>query len=562
MAQILSNGLVQFSDGRILYSDTPLTGQDFMELQELLPKINPVIGRSAMVGFPFVSGGGGGAGTPGAPGAAGPQGVTGVAGGGTGPQGVTGLQGVTGPSGGPVGATGVQGTTGSQGVTGVQGQTGIQGSTGAGVPGATGTQGPQGQTGIQGPAGGAGVQGVTGTQGIQGVTGSGAQGATGPAQTQVLLPFWYGDGSTGNLTLVADTVLPQGGGGQAFGTFPANYPSYGTLDLSGFGLFSNINDMAMFVRAKTGIVGPGFIICKDQLGGAQNTANPNDHGGNGGQGGYGQGLCAVFAKQITGAVHIGALNQTGPYGNAGSDGEAGIVSPSNGQGNPGLNPGAIGGFWMGRNSTAQTIGNAGNGATGPALPGPGGNGGARAISSNVFQMFALLPQMWFTVGLVNPNSVIENFLASIGMSAGSGGNGEFTNAGPNTFSGGGGAGGGGGLGGGGHGGSGTTSVGTANAGSGGGGGGGGGAGGGTVVGSENASSTTTVRATGGNGGNGGANFVDGFGGVGAGGGGGAAIGTSQTGSGWTVTAAAGANGATGGTGGATPAEAGIAYNVS
>ena len=121
MAQILSNGLVQFSDGRILYSDTPLTGQDFMELQALLPSINPVIGRAAMVGFPFVSGGGGGgSGTPGARGADGAVGATGV-------------QGATGPSGGPSGATGVQGQTGVQGPTGpngLQGQTGVQGQTG------------------------------------------------------------------------------------------------------------------------------------------------------------------------------------------------------------------------------------------------------------------------------------------------------------------------------------------------------------------------------------------------------------------------------------------------
>lgn len=181
MAQILGNGLVQFNDGQILYSDTPISGQHFMELQELLPQINPTIGRSAMVGFPFVSGGGGGAGTPGArgadgaPGSPGPQGVTGVAGGGTGPQGATGPQGVTGPT------TGVQGSTGVQGP---QGQTGIQGQTGAGTPGATGVQGPQGQTGVQGAtgagvAGATGVQGPTGVQGTQGATGAGVPGATG-----------------------------------------------------------------------------------------------------------------------------------------------------------------------------------------------------------------------------------------------------------------------------------------------------------------------------------------------------------------------------------------------
>jgi len=138
LAQILANGLIQFSDGQILYSDTPVDGQRFMELQELLPKINPVIGRSAMVGFPFVSGGGGGGGgggTPGArgvdgaPGATGPQGVTGPSGGPQGATGVQGIQGQTGPGGGSQGATGIQGVTG---IAGVNGATGIQGATGPG----------------------------------------------------------------------------------------------------------------------------------------------------------------------------------------------------------------------------------------------------------------------------------------------------------------------------------------------------------------------------------------------------------------------------------------------
>lgn len=177
MAQILANGLIQFSDGQILYADTSLSGQHFMELQALLPQINPAIGRGAMAGFPFVSGGGGGAGTPGArgadgaPGAAGqtgPQGVTGPTGGQqgvTGVQGQTGFQGVTGPTMGIQGATGVQGPTGIQGP---QGSTGIQGQTGAGIQGATGVQGIQGQTGTQGIQGQTGPQGATGVQGVTG----------------------------------------------------------------------------------------------------------------------------------------------------------------------------------------------------------------------------------------------------------------------------------------------------------------------------------------------------------------------------------------------------------
>lgn len=153
MATILANGLIQFSDGQILYSDTPISGQHFMELQELLPQINPVIGRSAMVGFPFISGGGGGGGggggTPGARGADGAPGAPGA----------TGPQGVTGPSGGPQGATGVQGVQGQTGPgAGQQGATGIQGVTGV----AGGGTGPQGTTGVAGSQGQTGVQGATG----------------------------------------------------------------------------------------------------------------------------------------------------------------------------------------------------------------------------------------------------------------------------------------------------------------------------------------------------------------------------------------------------------------
>lgn len=147
MASILATGEIQYDDGRILFKDSVITGQDYIELSQLLPKLVKVIGRAGLVGFPFGAGGGfggpggGGGGAPGHDGAPGPQGLTGI-------------QGVTGPSMGPQGATGLQGTTGVQGVagaTGIQGVTGLQGATG--VRGATGLQGPQGGTGIQGSSG-------------------------------------------------------------------------------------------------------------------------------------------------------------------------------------------------------------------------------------------------------------------------------------------------------------------------------------------------------------------------------------------------------------------------
>lgn len=147
MATVLPNGYIQFKDGRLLYDDTILNGKDFLELAALLPKINPLLGRAGMVGFPFGGGGGGGSG-PGTPGAAGTPGAVGA----------TGLQGPTGPSGGAQGATGLVGPQGATGVQGIQGGTGIQGVTGiqgaTGVRGATGV-GTQGVTGLPGTAAGA-----------------------------------------------------------------------------------------------------------------------------------------------------------------------------------------------------------------------------------------------------------------------------------------------------------------------------------------------------------------------------------------------------------------------
>lgn len=79
MASVLKTGEIQFDDGRILFNDTVITGKDYIELAQLLPKLVAVIGRAGLVGFPFGYGGGGG---PGAPGVPGPQGLQGVPGGG------------------------------------------------------------------------------------------------------------------------------------------------------------------------------------------------------------------------------------------------------------------------------------------------------------------------------------------------------------------------------------------------------------------------------------------------------------------------------------------------
>lgn len=121
MARRLPDGSIQMADGRIVYGDTFLNTQDFVEL---LPLFVPA------PGWPFVSGGGGGgAGTPGARGADGAPGLQG-------PQGTNpGVQ-------GPQGFFGTQGAQGNQGTSGSQGNQGNQG-----------VSGPQGFQGIVGPQG-------------------------------------------------------------------------------------------------------------------------------------------------------------------------------------------------------------------------------------------------------------------------------------------------------------------------------------------------------------------------------------------------------------------------
>lgn len=167
MAEILENGIVRFADGRILYGDSVISGADYLELAQLLHKLNPLLGRG---GGGFPSGGGGGAGRPGPAGTAGPPGADGS-------EGATGLQGVTGPGGGDPGVTGAPGATGLRGLTGSQGLTGLQGQTG--LQGATGVQGPAGATGVQGLTGLRGLTGIQGATGVQGTTGAGVQGNTG-----------------------------------------------------------------------------------------------------------------------------------------------------------------------------------------------------------------------------------------------------------------------------------------------------------------------------------------------------------------------------------------------
>lgn len=101
MAIRLPDGSIQMADGRIIYANSVILGQD---LCELLPLFTPP------PTWPFVSGGGGGG--PGPQGPAGPAGSGGGGGGGAGSQGAQGFQGTN---------PGVQGPQGSQGSQGFQG---------------------------------------------------------------------------------------------------------------------------------------------------------------------------------------------------------------------------------------------------------------------------------------------------------------------------------------------------------------------------------------------------------------------------------------------------------
>jgi len=187
-----ADGSIKLHDGRIIYANSLILGQD---LAEVIPLFSPP------PVWPFVGGGGGGAG---------PQGPAGPAGSGGGGAGFQGAQGGLGPQ-------GFQGTNpgpqGNQGDAGPQGNQGNQGLTGAGTQGPQGNLGPQGNqgvagTGAQGNQGNAGPQGALGPQGNQGVAGTGTQGNQGSIGPQGALGPQGNQGVTG-----AGVQGPQGNTG-------------------------------------------------------------------------------------------------------------------------------------------------------------------------------------------------------------------------------------------------------------------------------------------------------------------------------------------------------------
>jgi hypothetical protein len=189
MARRLEDGSIQLNDGRVVYANSIIQGQDLIEILDFLVPcyVPPPL-------WPFVSGGGGsgvGSGS-GAPGPAGPAGANGN----------QGNQGFQGPSMGPIGPQGPQGDDGVQGP---------QGNAGAGTQGPQGEEGPAGDDGVQGPQGNAGA----GTQGPQGEEGSaGDDGAQGPQGN-------VGAGTQGPQGEAGENGVqgPQGsGGGGSFGS--------------------------------------------------------------------------------------------------------------------------------------------------------------------------------------------------------------------------------------------------------------------------------------------------------------------------------------------------------
>jgi len=179
----LPDGSIKLHDGRIIYANSLILGQDLAEVIPLFspPPVWPFVGGGGGGSGPQgpagpAGSGGGGAGFQGAQGGFGPQGFQGTN---PGPQGDLGPQGNQGVAG--TGSQGNQGSIGPQGSLGPQGNQGVAGTGAQGNQGAAGPQGNQGDVGAQGNQGatGAGTQGPQGDIGPQGTAGAGVQGAQG-----------------------------------------------------------------------------------------------------------------------------------------------------------------------------------------------------------------------------------------------------------------------------------------------------------------------------------------------------------------------------------------------
>lgn len=127
-----------------------------------------------------------------------------------------------------------------------------------------------------------------------------------------LAGLWmYGDGSDGNLTLVANTTLAVGD----------SVKNYDTLTLAGFELTFDTTDPYMVLYVKTTLSGGGGRLSAQSrgpvtaTGGLGGTAGGT--GGAGGDGGNAAGAIYLFAKTISTSVTVDA---SGTNGTSGADG--------------------------------------------------------------------------------------------------------------------------------------------------------------------------------------------------------------------------------------------------
>lgn len=382
-----------------------------------------------------------------------------------------------------------------------------------------------------------------------------------PSAVSAQFPLWmFGDGSDGDLTLVADTVL----------SVDVAIQRYDNLDLAGFSIENDPSafGITFFIKG-TLTLGGGTV-----RGAFQNATNVGGAGGGttggaGGDSGRGRGFAWVFAKTIVGT---GTIHSDGEVGIAGVNGAVQSATSPRAFGVVGTGVGDT--YYIQGNQAVSFAPNPGNTPGGAYTGGPGGSATSGVTSSfskfNYADIDAIVLHGYPNLGSY-PTPLIEGGWGRAwgpGIPGGSGGGGNeaegsvFPSVGRDGEAGGGGGSGGQSIGGGGAGGNGGDGNGNDPAGSGSGasgpGGGGGGSSGGFVcVLTNSAPATLTVSANGAAGGNGGDGTVgsgpsareSGGGGGGGGGSGGTAALIAQAANGATVTVTGGAGGTGGAAGG-------------
>ncbi|MGH8895490.1 MAG: hypothetical protein ACRDZ4_00360 [Egibacteraceae bacterium] len=349
----------------------------------------------------------------------------------------------------------------------------------------------------------------------------------------------YGDGSDGNLTLVANTTLVAG----------ESVRNYDNLTLAGFMLEMAVADYYFVIYVKSILAGGGGTISVKSRGGeflfvgttndgGVAGSNGGGSGGNGGAGGDGAAALYVMARRVTSSLTLTADGANAGSGSAASSGSvngigaggASLLSGSTmvmGTIFPDLNSGANGGGSTKGFGTTWTAAN-------------------KATILHIVRDVMRLTYLSGTSSYLSPED--ERWARSCGGGGGASGIGQITGVTIVIVEGGGGGGGGGFIASGGDGGENTTSS-SGTFGTGGGGGGGGGGGMAVLI-CDSVEAAVTVTSDGGDGGDGGA----GSGSIGGNGGGGGAGGLSmavvRSGSGFvTLSAALGSAGVGGAPGG-------------